>query len=268
MQPVRRGSLWRRLSFLLALLLIPALCVFTAFAINLQVTSPYFTLSFGPSQPSVGITNAQPPVLVDTGGPNIINPPNAEPPRQNPPTTPENPNNPGTGNGCLLGLLCLNVATGVANVPAINVSLGKSSQQASGVASSLLGDGTCLLGVLCLTSGTSPLTVGAPVGTPAQGAGDCGAAACVDAALNASTQSAAVGASVEVPLIDTGASVGAGVNEEGVNVDADLNLLGSGNGNNEGNQEGINLNLLNTVEVGLGGSGGVNLNLNLPGLFP
>lgn len=270
MQPVH-NSFWRRLVFVLALLLIPAVCVLTAFAINLQITSPYFTMSFGGSQQVVGTTFTNPPIVVDTGGPNIVNPPDTQPPTQNPPSPPDTPP-VDNGNGCLLGLLCLNVNTAVGAVPAINLSLGKSDQVAASGVSLLGGQDGCLLGVVCISTGGLGL-----LGTPAasQGAaasslsapeGECGAVACVDAGLDAGTQGVAVGAGVEVPLVDTGAALGVQVGQEETNVNVDLNLLGTGNGNQGG--DGVNLNLLNTVEVGLGGSGGVNLNLKLPGLFP
>lgn len=108
----RRFSFWRWLALLLTLLLVPAVCVMAAFASQLQITSPYFSLSFGPPR-----TQGEPPMIVWTGGRSLPPLVNVESPEGTPPPPPGTggPQQPPSGNnptaaspGCK-GVACVNL---------------------------------------------------------------------------------------------------------------------------------------------------------------
>ncbi len=258
----RRISFWRWLALLLTLLLVPAVCVMAAFASQLQITSPYFSLSFGPPR-----VQGEPPLIVLTGGPNFPPVVNAEPPTGGPPNTGgsqqppgNNPANP-AGSSCLLGLLCLSVDAGVGSTPILNLDLGKDAT--STVASVLnLGQGSnqCLLGILCISTATAVSQ--AAQSTASAG---CQGVACVDvdAGVGGEGGDVALQVGAELPVVGTQLNVDANVGSQGVQVGAD------DSSENNDNDQGLNINLLNAVEVGVGGgTGGVSIGLNLPGLFP
>lgn len=256
----RKFSFWRWLALLLTLLLVPALCVAAAFASNLQITSPYFSISFGPSQ-----NEGQPPLIVFTGGPNVPPVVNGEPPDGSPPPTtggPQQPpvNNPAgtSGNSCLLGLLCLSVNGGMGNAQLVNVDLGKATATANPTQSGSIG---CLLGLVCITT-VQPAVVAT------QSAGDaCEGLACVDAGLGVKGGDMSLNVGAELPVVGSQLGVGADVGSQNSQTGVDLNLqVGNDQG---GEDEGLNLNVLDTLQVGVGGgNGGVSIGLGLPSLFP
>lgn len=265
----RRISFWRWLALLLTLLLVPAVCVMAAFASQLQITSPYFSLSFGPPR-----IQGEPPLVVLTGGPNFPPVVNAEPPTGGPPPNTGGPQQPPgndpanpAGSSCLLGLLCLSADAGVGSTSILNVDLGKDAT--STVASVLnLGQGStqCLLGVLCI----STVTAASQAAQSTASAG-CQGVACVDvdAGVGGDSGDVALQVGAELPVVGTQLNVDANVGGQGVQVGGDVNLLGDDSSQDNDNDEGLNINLLNAVEVGVGGgTGGVSIGLNLPGLFP
>ncbi len=210
----RRVVFWRWLALLLALILVPALCVMGAFASRLQITSPYFSLSFGPQGPG------EPPMIVLTGGPNVPPVVDVAPPGGTPPPNTGNPQPPGnsaSGASCLLGLVCLSVSGGLGGTELLNIDLGKATVTAN----------------------------------PAQSGGD-------------STLS--LGVDAQLPVVGSQLGAGLDVGQDGVQVDADVDLLDSEESNTS---EGLELNVLDTLQVGVGGgSGGVSIGLTLPSLFP
>ncbi|MBX3046496.1 MAG: hypothetical protein KF698_05830 [Anaerolineales bacterium] len=127
----RTSSVSRWLALLLTLFLVPALCIAGAFASHLQITSPYFSLSFGPQRAG------QPPLIVYNGGPSLLPGGGAVPPIGDPPPTtggPQDPPGNGTGvagNHCLLGLLCLSVDAGLGETGIVNLDLGKATATAA-----------------------------------------------------------------------------------------------------------------------------------------
>lgn len=263
----RRISFWRWLALLLTLLLVPAVCVMAAFASQLQITSPYFSLSFGPPR-----VQGEPPLIVLTGGPNFPPVVNAEPPTGGPPPNtggPQQPpgNNPANpaGSSCLLGLLCLSVDAGVGSTSILNVDLGKDAT--STVASVLnLGQGSnqCLLGILCISTAVSQ----AAQSTASAG---CQGVACVDvdAGVGGDSGDVALQIGAELPVVGTQLNVDPNVGSQGVQVESEVDLLGDDSSQNNDSDQGLNINLLNAVEIGVGGgTGGVSIGLGLPGLFP
>ncbi|QYK50489.1 MAG: hypothetical protein KF701_08820 [Anaerolineales bacterium] len=159
----RTSSFWRWLALLLTLFLVPALCIAGAFASHLQITSPYFSLSFGPQRAG------QPPLIVYNGGPSLPPGGGVLPPIGDPPPTTGGPQDPpgngsvGTGgNHCLLGLLCLSVDTGLGEAGIVNLDLGKATPTAAPRQGSDNSDLSPNLGVEVPAVGTQ-LDVGADV---------------------------------------------------------------------------------------------------------
>lgn len=251
----RKFSFWRWLALLLTLLLVPALCVAAAFASHLQITSPYFSLSFGPS-----LNGGQPPLIVFSGGPNLP-PVNGQPP--DPPFTggPQQPpaNNPAgtSGNSCLLGLLCLSVNAGMGNAQIVNVDLGKATATANPTQSSNM---DCLLGLVCITTVQ-------PTAAATQSAGACEGVACVDASLGTQGGDLSLSVGAQLPAVGSQLGVGADLGGQSGQTGVELDLqVGTDPGDED---QGLDLNVLNTLQVGVGGgNGGVSIGLGLPSLFP
>lgn len=195
----RQSTVRSWLAIVLVLLIASGLCLFTAFALNLQVTSPYFTLAFGPPRPTAGLAANSQTTSMQASAPS---------------QSAGNSGSPVSSNqaGCLLGLLCLGVG-GNTGVAALSLNLGKEGS-----------DGGCLLGLLCLgEAGGLDLDVDAEsLDDPAldlqidglqSGSGDCGQLLCLDAEVG-----------------DEGSSLEANSNLLGTNTDPQdglqLNLLG------------------------------------------
>lgn len=256
----RKFSFWRWLAVLLTLLLVPALCVAAAFASNLQITSPYFSISFGPSQ-----NEGQPPLIVFTGGPNLPPVVNVGPPDGGTPSTtggPQQPpgNNPAgaSGNSCLLGVLCMSVNAGMGNAQLVNVDLGKATATANPTQTGSMG---CLLGLLCITT-VQPTAVATQSADSA-----CEGLACVDAGLGAEGDDLSLSVGAELPVVGSQLGVGADVGNQSGETGIDLNLQVGDDQDDE--NEGLDLNVLDTLQVGVGGgNGGVSIGLGLPSLFP
>ncbi|UYN89347.1 MAG: hypothetical protein KIT08_09635 [Anaerolineales bacterium] len=251
----RKFLFWRWIALLFTLLLVPALCVAAAFASNLQITSPYFSISFGPSQ-----DEGQPPLIVFTGSPNQPPVVNGEPPDGGPsPTTggPQQPpgNNPAgtSGNSCLLGVLCLSVNAGMGNAQLVNLDLGKATATANPTQTGSMG---CLLGLLCITTVQ-------PTAIATQGAGACEGLACVDAGLGTEGGDLSLNVGAELPVVGSQLGVDVDNGENGL----ELNLQV---GNEQGDEgQDLNLNVLDVLQIGVGGgNGGVSIGLGLPSLFP
>jgi len=244
-----------------------------AFASQLQITSPYFSLSFGPPR-----VQGEPPLVVLTGGPNfppVVNvapptggpPPNTGGPQQPPGNDPANP----AGSSCLLGLLCLSVDAGLGSTPVLNVDLGKDATTATGSGLNLgQGNSQCLLGVLCLSAGVQ-LTATAAQAAQSTASAGCQGVACVDvdAGVGGDSGDAVLQIGAELPVVGTQLNVDANVGSQGVQVESEVDLLGDDSSQNNDSDQGLNINLLNAVEIGVGGgTGGVSIGLGLPGLFP
>ncbi|MCW5838430.1 MAG: hypothetical protein KIT29_00815 [Anaerolineales bacterium] len=232
------------------------MCLGSAYALGMNITSPYFDLSFGPNAGNTSFTTSGPTSIIYT---NPVVP--DEPPV--PPNTPPN-NNGGSGNGngngngnggndsgatstCLLNLLCLDLKSNVAGLAPLNLSLGKLGQSTTDSLNGLLG--------LDLNLGGTPQPTSAPGQT---GAGECTSAACVDLGVLQGSPASEdlLGLDVQVPPLDTGVQVGVG-SQQGVQLDVTLPVVLP-------TSEPANLNLLNLVEVGVGGgSSGVGINLKL-----
>lgn len=262
----RKISFWRWLALLLTLLLVPAICVMAAFASQLQITSPYFSLSFGPPR-----LQGEPPLIVLTGGPNLppvvnVGPPNATPPPgTGGPQQPPPGNNPAGTTSCLLGLLCLSADASLGSSSILNVDLGKDATTPAGSLPGLgQGSNQCLLGVLCVSTGLQPTASAASQGAQNTASSPgCKGVACVDLGVNGQGNGVTLELGAELPVV--GSQLNTGGNNEGVQLDLDADLLE----NPDEDNDDLNINLLDAVQVGVGGgSGGVSIGLSLPGLFP
>lgn len=247
---MQQGVSFRRLLVvLLAALGIPALCLGGAYATGLQITSPYFNVSFGPDTAPPPVSSLPRPTVISISNP--ITPDNPSEPPSNPPGDGGGGDNGGgDGDGtprsatCLLNLLCLELNASVGSLPALGLSLGKGGPTSGANGLNLGLD----VGVLDLLSSTPAPAVG---GTPAAG---CVGTACISATLPVNGND--LGLSVQVPPLNTGVQAGlGGENDVDLNLSLPVVLPTTAE---------TSINVLNLLEVGVGsGTGGVGINLNL-----